>query len=78
VRPQIDRLELTREDRAAIERELPKMAGADLSRAPSLDRRQRDAVRGAIDEAFVSAFSRVMLGTALLAFAAAVIGSAIR
>jgi EmrB/QacA subfamily drug resistance transporter len=78
VRPQIDRLELLREDRAAIERELPKMAGAELSRAPSLDRRQRDAVRGAIDEAFVSAFNRVMLGVALLAFAAAAVGSAIR
>ena len=52
------------------------MAGAELSRAPSLDRRQRDAVRGAIDEAFVSAFNRVMLGVALLAFAAAAVGSA--
>jgi hypothetical protein len=78
VRPEIDRLGLTREDRAEIERELPKMAGAELSRAPSLDRRQRAAVRGAIDEAFVAAFQRVMIGAALLAFAAAAVGSAIR
>jgi hypothetical protein len=78
VRPEIDRLGLTRQDRAAIERELPKLAGAELSAAPSLDRRQRDAVRGAIDEAFVAAFQRVMIGAALLAFAAAAVGSAIR
>jgi len=78
VRPRIDRLDLPRSDLAAIERELPKMAGAELSAAPSLDRVQRDAVREAIDEAFVAAFRRVMLGAAVLAFAAAAVGSAIR
>jgi len=78
IRPQLAALALSPPGRAAIERELPKMAGAELSSAPSIDGHQREAVREAIDEAFVAAFRRVMLGAAALAVAAAAVGSAIR
>ncbi|MBI3492403.1 MAG: hypothetical protein HY047_11580 [Acidobacteria bacterium] len=76
-RPRVDRLAQTLSARTAIERELPKMAGAELT-AVSIDTRQRAAVRDAIEEAFVSAFRLVMICTAALALAAAAIGAAIR
>ena len=46
---------------AAIDRELPKLAGIDVDRLTMLDRGQRTAVRLAIDEGFVAAFRRVIL-----------------
>jgi hypothetical protein len=52
-------------ERAAVDRELSKMAGADVNAA----------IRPVIDEAFVSAFRVVMIAAASLALAAAVVGS---
>jgi hypothetical protein len=57
-----------------IERELPKMAGTQLD-AVSMEPSQRVAVRRAIDEAWVSAFRRVLIGAAVLALAAAALGA---
>jgi EmrB/QacA subfamily drug resistance transporter len=76
VRPRLDRLALPSPARAAIDRELPKMAGAELG-AASLGPRQGAAIRGAIDDAFVSAFRLVMVGAAVLALMAAAFGVAI-
>ncbi|OLD15734.1 MAG: hypothetical protein AUJ01_11645 [Acidobacteria bacterium 13_1_40CM_3_65_5] len=78
VRSRLDRVALTPSARTAIERELPKMAGVDLSSLPSIEAAQREAVREAVDDAFLSAFRVVMLGAAALALAAAAVGSAIR
>jgi predicted MFS family arabinose efflux permease len=74
VRPHLDRLMLTPLARTQIERELPRMAGAQLE-AVAIEPSQRVAVRRAIDEAFVSAFRRVLIGAAALALAAAAIGT---
>jgi len=68
VRPSLDRLPLTVSERAAIDRELPKMAGADV-KAP---------VKRAITEAFVPAFRVVMAGSAGVALAAALFGALLR
>ena len=64
-RPALDRIRLPSTERAAVDRELSKMAGADVNAA----------VRPVIDEAFVSAFRVVMIAAASLALAAAVVGS---
>src|SRR5262245_23441099 len=77
VAPQLDALHLSPAARAGIDRELPKMAGAELPADSSLESRQRDDVRRAIDTAFVSAFRLVMIGAAALALAAAGCGAAI-
>jgi hypothetical protein len=55
---------------AAIERELSRFARVDLERVPALDPARRAAARRAIDELFVSAFRRVMIGAAILALLA--------
>ncbi len=78
VTPRLDDLALAPAARVAIERELPKFAGADLERVPALDQSQRAAARKAIDESFVSAFRRVMIGTAILALLAAGAGALLR
>ena len=62
----------------AIDRELPKMAGADVDAVPAIEKSQRAAVRQAIDEAFVSAFRLVMISAAVLALGAAIAGSLVR
>ena len=72
----LDRLELSPAARASIDRELPKLAGADIS--PTLESRARAAVGRAIDESFVSAFAAVMMSAAGVALAAAVAGALIR
>jgi len=76
VSPALDQLRLPIPARAAVDRELPKLAGAEID--GPLEPAQRAAVRSVIDEAFVSAFRRVMIGTALLALAAALAGALIR
>jgi hypothetical protein len=78
VRSGLDRLSLTPAARTAIDRELPKMAGAQLESTPSIEPSQLAAARRIIDDAFLSSFRRVMIGAAALAFAAAVVGVAIR
>jgi len=72
----LDQLRLSAPVRAAVDRELPKMAGAELDAAvePAL----RAAIRRAIDESFVSAFRLVMIQAAVLALAAAAAGALIR
>jgi EmrB/QacA subfamily drug resistance transporter len=78
VRPRLDHLALSLPAREKIDRELPKMAGADLTQAPSIPPRERQEVRAIIDEEFVFAFRLVMIGTAALGLAAASFGNAIR
>jgi EmrB/QacA subfamily drug resistance transporter len=78
LRPRLDRLALTPPARMAVDRELRKMAGAELEDVPWTEPAQRVAVREAIDQAFVSAFRLVMIGAAALALAAAAVGAAIR
>jgi hypothetical protein len=78
VTTRLDRLALPPPARAAIDRELPKLAGADVNAVPAIAPPQRAAAREAIDEAFVAAFRRVMIGGAALALAAAAAGYAIR
>jgi len=75
--PRLDRLGLPPAARAQIDRELTKMAGAELTAAP-ISSRERADVRAAIDEAFVAAFRLVMLSAATLALAAAAAGSGLR
>ena len=78
VRPRLERFAPTPAAKMEIDRELPRMAGADMAAMPSLDRHQRPGVRRAIDDAFVSAFRLVMIGAAALALAAAAVGAALR
>jgi EmrB/QacA subfamily drug resistance transporter len=77
VRPPLDGLQLSPSTRSAVERELPKMAGADL-RAPAIDPSDRKAIHDTIASAFVAAFRPVMAGAAALALVAAVFGVLIR
>jgi EmrB/QacA subfamily drug resistance transporter len=72
----LDRLDLPASARAAIDQELPKMAGANLRAAMPSSRVA--AARRAIDESFVSAFGVVMLSAAGVALAAAAAGARIR
>jgi EmrB/QacA subfamily drug resistance transporter len=78
VRPSVDGLRLSASTRAAIDRELPKMAGAELDAVSSIEPAQRAAVRDAIDHSFASSFRVVMLDLAALALAAAAAGAALR
>src|SRR4051812_43058331 len=71
----LDGIHLTASARAAIDRELPKMAGADVRAAPITNAAQRSAVRDSIAGAFLVAFRRVLIGAAIVALAAAVFGS---
>ena len=75
VAPMLDQLRLPAVERAAVDRQLPKLAGAEID-IP--DATQRAGTERAIDEAFVSAFRLVMMGTSALALAAAVAGGLIR
>jgi EmrB/QacA subfamily drug resistance transporter len=78
VSARLDRLRLSPPARAEIDRELPKVAGADVRTTSSLEADQRVQVRAAIDVSFVGAFRVVMIGAALLALASAGVGRAIR
>ena len=78
VRPPLDRLALSWPAREGIDRELRKIAGADVTQVASIPASEQRAVRTIIDEGFVSAFRLVMIGAAGLALAAAVFGNAIR
>jgi MFS family permease len=77
VRPRLDHLALPVAERAQVDAQLPKMAGAELKAIP-LDDQQRAGAQRAIDEAFVSGFRMVILGSAILALAGAGFGAAIR
>jgi EmrB/QacA subfamily drug resistance transporter len=76
VDPALDRAALTPAARSAVDRELPKLAGADID-AP-LESTERVAVRRSIDDSFVFAFRVVMMAAAALALLAALMGALIR
>ena len=76
VGPALDQLRLPAAERAVVNRELPKLAGAEID--ATLEPAQRAGTQRAIDEAFVSAFRLVMIGIAVLALAAALAGVVIR
>jgi len=73
VTPGLNRLALPVDIRAAVDRELPKMAGAELN-GIDLTSEQRTAVRGAIGTAFGGVFRFAMIGAAALAGVAACVG----
>ena len=75
VKTSLDGLRLTTSARTAIDRELPKMAGADVDAALPINSSPRAAIRAAIAEAFVSAFRVVLIGTAAVALMAAIVGA---
>jgi EmrB/QacA subfamily drug resistance transporter len=77
VKPRLDQLGLPAVVRAQVDKELPKMAGAEL-KSVTMDGRERAIVRQSIDEAFVSGFRVVVLSAAILALAAAAFGWGIR
>jgi hypothetical protein len=77
VKPRLDHLALPPAVRAQIDKELPKMAGAELG-SLAIEPQQRLLVKQSIDEAFVSGFRLVMFGSAILALAAAAFGWGIR
>jgi EmrB/QacA subfamily drug resistance transporter len=76
VKPRLDSLALSQAARSQIVQQLPKMAGADLSKV-AIDAAQRVAAQRAIDDAFVSGFRVVMIGAAVLALAAGAFGAGI-
>ena len=71
--PALDRLPLSGAVRTSVDRELPKLAGADVDATLAAD--QRAAVRDAIDDSFAGAFRLVMNVAAALALAAAAAGT---
>jgi EmrB/QacA subfamily drug resistance transporter len=77
VKSRLDHLGLPPAVRVQIDKELPKMAGADLKSLPG-DNRERAIVQRSIDEAFVSGFRLVVLSAAVLALTAAAFGWGIR
>src|SRR5262249_8139858 len=62
----------SRTARAAVEQELPKLAGAEVDGTLAPD--QRLKIRSAIDASFVSAFQLVMMRAAAVVLAAAASG----
>ena len=72
----LDGLVLTSAARASINRELPKLAGAEPGAALEPD--QRAAARRAIDDSFVSSFGLTMTVAAAVALGAAAAGALIR
>lgn len=72
----LDRLELTAAARSAIDRELPRLAGAEVP--VTIEPARRAAIREAIDDSFTSAYRLVMLAAAAMALGAAVAGWQIR
>ncbi len=78
VRPRLDGLALSSPARERIDRELRKIAGADMTQVLSITPSEQRVVRSIVDEGFVFAFRLVMIGAAGMALAAAGFGNAIR
>jgi EmrB/QacA subfamily drug resistance transporter len=74
----IDRVTLSAPAREGTDRELRKLAGADLTQVPALTGVEQREIREIIDQSFVFSFRFVMIGAAGLAVAAAGVGNAIR
>src|SRR5260221_391774 len=77
-RSALDGLQMTASARTAIDRELPKMAGAEVATMPSIGPAERAAAHEAIAGAFLSAFRLVLTGAAALALGAAIAGACLR
>jgi hypothetical protein len=77
VKTSLDGLGLTTSIRTEIDRELPRMAGADVA-ALSTDSSTRAGVRAVIAAAFVAAFRVVLTGAGAVALVAAVFGALVR
>jgi EmrB/QacA subfamily drug resistance transporter len=80
VSPALDRMQLTAAGRSAVDRQLPRLAGAELASGDvvsAVEPDRRTVIRGAVDESFVSAFRLVMLAAAVVALTAAVAGALI-
>ena len=77
-RPPLDALGLSSTARAEVDRELRKIAGADMTQLSSIPTSERCVIRAIVDDGFVFAFRVVMIGAASLALVAAAFGSAIR
>jgi hypothetical protein len=75
IAPALDQLQLPPGARAAIDRELPKLAGADVARVIEPNRGR--TVRQAVDESFIASFRLVMIAAAAVALVAAVPGALI-
>ncbi len=78
VRPRLDGIPLSSTARDQVDRELRKIAGADMTHISSIATSEQDVIRTIVDEGFVYAFRLAMIGASGLALAAAVFGSAIR
>lgn len=78
VTPGLDRLALSAPARDEVNRQLPRMAGADIAALPSLALPEQQAVRAVIDGSFVFAFRVVLSSAAVLALASVLFGNAIR
>src|SRR4051794_18522900 len=76
VRTSLDGITLSQPERRDLDRELSRMAGADVTPLSTPPPKQR-VVRAIVDEGFVSAFRVVMMWAAGLALAAAACGNAI-
>jgi EmrB/QacA subfamily drug resistance transporter len=74
----LDRLHLPAPVRAALDRELPKLAGADVDAAVPISAAYRASVHDAVADAFVWAFRVVLIGAAAVALLAALFGSLLR
>ena len=77
VTPRLDAVGLSQPERSDLDRELTRMAGADVTHL-SIPPQEQRAIRAIVDEGFVAAFRLVMLWASGLALAAAFCGSAIR
>jgi hypothetical protein len=78
VRSALDGLHLPEPARTAIDRELPKMAGADVEQMAASGATERAAVHEAVARAFLSAFRLVLSSAAALALIAAIAGAFLR
>jgi EmrB/QacA subfamily drug resistance transporter len=73
----LDQVALPPAARVEIEKELPKMAGAELKNV-AMEPKQQVTVQRSIEDAFVSGYRVVLLSSAIVALAAAGFGAAIR
>jgi EmrB/QacA subfamily drug resistance transporter len=78
VRPRLDALALSSAAKDEVDRELRKVAGADLAHLSSITTSEQGVIRAVVDEGFVHAFRLVMIAAAGMALAAAAFGRAIR
>lgn len=77
VRRPLDALGAPPVTRSAIDRELRKIAGADVTRIAGIQPEERHIIRSIVDEAFVFSFRIVLISSAGLALAAAAFGFAL-